>query len=93
MADIRITPHNVLTFLPGTRVRFFWGCPVDTGGADFEGPQEEEALVIGWAVKPATKWFPAKAVLLAETKRGRQHEISRFVTKGIGAYLVDEVAA
>ncbi len=93
MSAIHITPENVNDFPMGTRVRFFWGCPVDTGGADFDGPQEEEGLVAGWAVKPASKWFPAKAVLIVDTETGRQREVSQFVTNGVGAYLVDRPRA
>jgi hypothetical protein len=89
MSDIIITPANVETFPVGTRVRFFWGCPVDTGGGDWEGPQEEEGLVVGWAIKPKTNWFDEKAVLLVDTESGRQHEVTRFVTRGIGAYLME----
>ena len=76
-----ITPDNLLSFPIGTRVRFFYGCPVSTG-ASFDGPQEEMGLVVG---HHADRWG---ACLIAETERGAEKRITRFVTAGIGAYRV-----
>jgi len=88
---MKITARNVHDFPIGTRVRFFWGCPPDTGGADWEGPQEQEGIVIGWAAKPATRWFDEFVVLLVDTDDGRQHEVREFVDRGIGAYLLNPI--
>ncbi len=88
MSLTRITPANVTDFPNGTRVRFFRGCPVSTG-ASFDGPQEEDGEVIGWAARPASKHFPETAELIVETESGRKHPVSAFTTVGIGAYLID----
>lgn len=88
MKDIRITPDNVDQFPIGTPVRFFWGCPADTGGAGWDGPQAEDGLVVGWAICPASKFSNPRAELIIDTDDGKTHHVSRFITAGIGAYLV-----
>lgn len=84
MTNTRITFDNFSEFPAGTTVEFNFGAYYPT----------VDGIVTGYRVTPATKHFPASVCLTAkymdpDTDEIRDIDITSFVEKGIGTYLLD----